>query len=254
MHLPAFLIIYLVAALADSVGFIKSNYFVTFGYTLSVFADALTILIMYKGSMGLITTILTIVIMIYSARLGIYIYLRGKKESYQNKIKDVYTGNSNMSFSAMCPMWLGCALIYACEVAPILFRVKNGTSNDLMLCLGFLLSTSGAVIESLADQQKYNAKKVNPTSFVSTGLYQIVRCPNYLGEILVWTGVFVSGIPAYRGFWQWSAALFGYVCITFVMLAAARTLEIRQNKSYGEDEKYQKYIKTTPILIPGFPI
>ena len=38
------------------------------------------------------------------------------------------------------------------------------------------------------------------------------------------------------------------------MFSGARRIEMRQNKSYGKDPEYRKYIKTTPILIPIVPI
>ena len=38
------------------------------------------------------------------------------------------------------------------------------------------------------------------------------------------------------------------------MFGGARRLEIRQNKSYGDDPEYQRYVKTTPIMIPFVPI
>ena len=37
------------------------------------------------------------------------------------------------------------------------------------------------------------------------------------------------------------------------MFSGARRLEIRQNKNYGKDPEYQKYVKTVPILIPFIP-
>ena len=42
--------------------------------------------------------------------------------------------------------------------------------------------------------------------------------------------------------------------IIYVMFGGARRLEIRQNKSYGSDPKYQCYVQTTPIMIPLVPI
>jgi steroid 5-alpha reductase family enzyme len=113
---------------------------------------------------------------------------------------------------------------------------------------------AGLVIESLADIQKSRAKKVNPGRFVDTGLYRIVRCPNYFREMLFWTGVFVSGFGAVHGVWQWVAVLTGYLGIIYVMFGGARRLEIRQNKSYGKDPEYQAYVKKTPIMIPLIPL
>ncbi len=112
----------------------------------------------------------------------------------------------------------------------------------------------GILFESTADMQKSIAKAQNPNRFCDSGLYRIVRCPNYLGEIIFWTGVFVTGITAYNGVLQWIAAITGYVCIVYIMFGGARRLEIRQNRNYGTDEEYQAYVKTTPILIPFVPL
>ncbi|MBQ1189290.1 MAG: DUF1295 domain-containing protein, partial [Lachnospiraceae bacterium] len=97
-------------------------------------------------------------------------------------------------------------------------------------------------------------KKINPRRFVDTGLYRLVRCPNYLGEMIFWTGVLISGFGAISGIGQWAVVLIGYVGIIFVMFSGARRLEIRQNKNYGNDPEYQKYVKTVPILVPFIPL
>ena len=110
------------------------------------------------------------------------------------------------------------------------------------------------IIEIIADNQKNNAKKINPNKFVDTGLYRIVRCPNYLGEIIFWTGNFISGFNVYVGFSQWFITILGYVGIVFVMFSGARRIEISQNQSYRNDEKYKEYVKKTPILIPFLPL
>lgn len=109
-------------------------------------------------------------------------------------------------------------------------------------------------IESIADRQKSNAKKQNPNRFCDTGLYKIVRCPNYLGEILFWTGVIISGFGVLQGVMQWAIAILGYFLLIYVMFSGAKRLENRQNKNYGEDPEYQAYIKKTPLLLPLIPL
>ena len=55
--------------------------------------------------------------------------------------------------------------------------------------------------------------------------------------------------------WAWiGAAVIGYIGIVYVMFSGARRLEIRQNEVYGNDPEYQKYAKSTPILIPLLPL
>jgi steroid 5-alpha reductase family enzyme len=112
----------------------------------------------------------------------------------------------------------------------------------------------GLVLEAAADMQKSAAKRKNPHRFVDTGLYRVVRCPNYLGEILFWTGVLLSGIPALTSPLRVLAALVGWICIVYIMFNGAQRLERRQNKRYGGKKEYQEYVKKTPIILPFLPI
>ena len=112
----------------------------------------------------------------------------------------------------------------------------------------------GLIFESVADLQKNASKKKNPKRFCDTGLFTIVRCPNYLGEMIFWTGVLLSGINVLQGFGQWAIALTGYIGIIYVMFSGARRLEVRQNKNYGSDPEYRAYVKSTPILLPFVPL
>ena len=126
-------------------------------------------------------------------------------------------------------------------------EAKNILSSVVQNCSLAILG------EALADHQKSAAKKINPKRFCDTGLYKIVRCPNYLGEVLFWTGVLISGIGVVEGS-QWIIAILGFILIVYVMLSGAKRLEIRQNKNYGHDPEYQKYVKTVPILVPFIPL
>jgi steroid 5-alpha reductase family enzyme len=88
---------------------------------------------------------------------------------------------------------------------------------------------------------------------VDTGLYRIVRCPNYLGELILWTGVLLIGLGT-LSVGQWVVAAIGYIGIVYVMFSGARRLELRQNKTYGADPEYQAYSKKVPILLPLIPL
>ena len=72
--------------------------------------------------------------------------------------------------------------------------------------------------------------------------------------MIFWTGVLISSIGAVSGIGQWIVVLIGYVGIIYVMFSGARRLEVRQNKNYGNDPEYQKYVKTVPIMVPFIPL
>lgn len=239
----------------SSIGFKKYIWFISIGYGFSVAGIGAGLLILGKNGLTGGTIFASILFVLYGLRLGGYLALRElKSSSYNSKMKDEIKSSKDMSFAAKCAIWISAALLYVCETSPVIFRIMNQKGTDTVLIVGIAISIIGLVLETCADLQKNAAKKVNPRRFVDTGLYRIVRCPNYFGEMLFWTGVFVGGIPALHGAPQWIAALAGYVGIIYVMFSGARRLEMRQNRTYGDDPEYQKYVKTTPIMIPLIPL
>ena len=85
-------------------------------------------------------------------------------------------------------------------------------------------------------------------------LYKIVRCPNYFGEILFWTGVTVSALDCLAGIGQWITVIIAYILIVFIMFNGAQRLEKRQMARYGSNAEYKTYADKTPIIIPLLPI
>ncbi|MDO4620808.1 MAG: DUF1295 domain-containing protein [Lachnospiraceae bacterium] len=250
-----FFILFAVAMIASSIGFKKYVWFISIGYGAAVAAIGAGLLIMFRGSLSLGTVLLSALFIVYGFRLGGYLaYRELKSTSYNRTMKNEIKDGKDMSVGAKCAIWISAALLYVCETSPVLFRLQAGRGTDVTSILGVLIMILGLTVETTADLQKNRAKKVNPKRFVDTGLFRLVRCPNYLGEMLFWTGVFVSGITVYHTVGQWIAALAGYLGIIYVMFGGARRLEIRQNKNYGSDPEYQKYVKTTPIMIPFVPL
>lgn len=250
-----YLIILLIALVISALGFIKYVYFISLGYGFSIAGIGMALLVTGRGQMDVIVAAPCILLTVYGIRLGGYLLVREiRSASYRTTMKREIKDGSDMKLGVKMAIWVSCALLYTFQVAPVYFRLKNGGKSDGVLIAGTVIMLCGILLESVSDLQKTKAKKKNPNRFVDTGLFRIVRCPNYLGEILFWTGVLLSGVTALRGAVQWIVALLGYVCIVYIMFGGARRLEIRQNKNYGSDPEYQKYTKTTPILIPLVPL
>jgi len=250
-----FLILFLIAMVISSIGFKKFVWFISIGYGFSIAAIGVALLVLFRSGLSVGTVIFSCLFIAYGCRLGGYLLLRElKSTSYNAKMKAEVKDGSDMNIFVKILIWAVCALLYVCETSPVYFRLSNGDGTDIPVIVGICITALGFVLESMSDLQKSKAKKKNPGRFVDTGLFRLVRCPNYLGEILFWTGVFVSGTTSLNSPLQWIAAVFGYVCIVYIMFGGARRLELRQNRNYGEDPEYQKYVKTVPILIPLVPL
>ena len=250
-----FLIIFEVAMLVSSIGFKKYVWFISLGYGFSVMVIGGVLLGAYWQSQSIGTILACAFLIVYGARLGGYLMMREiKNKAYNEKMKKEIKSGKNMKFFVKCCIWVSAALLCACQTSPVLFRLENRSGTDVWLIVGLSLSVLGFLIEVLADIQKSRAKKKNPKRFVDKGLYRIVRCPNYFGELLIWTGLFVSGLNIYTGVLQWICVIVGYLGIVYVMFSGARRLEERQNRTYGKEPEYQAYYKKTPIMLPLIPL
>ena len=248
-----FWLLFAAAMLISSMGFKKYVWFISLGYGFSIAGEGLLMAILYGKTLTPGTLICCLLFVIYGCRLGGYLAVREFKSVSYNKNM---TGEikTDVPFGVKVSIWVTCAVLYVLQVLPVFYRLHNGSGSNVWTYIGAAVMLFGIVFESAADIQKNAAKKVNPKRFVDTGLYRIVRCPNYLGEMIFWTGVLLSGIGALAGVGQWVMALIGYIGIIFVMFSGARRLEIRQNKNYGKDPEYQKYVKSVPILVPFIPL
>ncbi len=249
------LILFAVALLVSSMGFKNYVWFISLGYGFSIAAEGVAMLIFYGKSLTVATVILSALLIAYGLRLSGYLAIRElKSTSYKKHMTSEIKDGKTVPFGVKCAIWVTCALLYLTQVLPVLYRFSNGANDSVMAYVGIGVMAVGLVLETAADIQKNAAKKKNPRRFVDTGLYRIVRCPNYLGELIFWTGVFLSGIGALNNAWQWVLASIGYLGIVFVMFSGARRLELRQNRNYGDDPEYQAYVKKVPILLPLIPL
>lgn len=257
-------IIFAVCCVLSAVGFYKFVYFLSIGYGFAVAGGGIAILVMalVKGwGEGLIwlALIQCALFIAYGVRLSGFLLVRELKNASFKKTdvaQDTLAKNKEkkMPIFVLATIWLTVAVLYTAQVSPMFFRFYNGSTDIILPLVGAGISVFGLVLESIADNQKSAQKKVRPDMVATQGLYKIVRCPNYLGEIIFWTGVFVSGVTTYSGVGQWVTAILAYVSIVYIMFNGAQRLEKRQMARYGDNEEYNTYANKTPIIIPLLPI
>ena len=252
-------ILAIVCAVLCAVGFYKFVYFLSIGYGFAVAGGGIAVFIMalVVGTEAPLWVLLVqaALFLAYGIRLSGFLLVREiKNAAYRKTLKEATGNEKKMPFFVLFTIWVCVAILYTAQVSPMLFRVTNNTTGVILPVIGFAVSVFGLILESIADNQKSAQKKENPDMVATKGLYKMCRCPNYLGEIIFWTGVFVSGINTYSTVGQWITAIIAYICIVFIMFNGAQRLEKRQMERYGNDKAYNEYADKTPIIIPLIPL
>ncbi len=247
-----------VSLAASAVGWIYFIYFFSIGYGLSIAALAVAITTIFTDIITLPAAIFCSTLFIYGIRLAGYLFAREKKSTSYRQILYQPDSKEQKPLHTMFLIWFSCALLYVGQISPITFYLynlsKGADIGTAWVWAGTTVGFIGFLIETIADAQKSIAKKRDPKQFVSTGLYRIVRYPNYFGEILLWSGSFIICFGADCTPWQWIITSLGYTGIIYVMFSGARRLELRQQETYGNNPAFQAYIKQRPLLIPLLPI
>lgn len=115
----------------------------------------------------------------------------------------------------------------------------NGWLGDPRFIFGMVLFAGGAAVNLHADAVLRGLRAPGESGYriPRGGLYRLVSCPNYLGEILEWTGFAIA---------TWSLAGLAFAVFTFANLAP----RARANHRWYR-EKFEDYPAERRALLPG---
>jgi steroid 5-alpha reductase family enzyme len=258
LGLPPVLLVFLgLALLVSSIGFRRVVYFISVGYAFSIVAMALCTLILFFLRWFPLMLLQQAVLLAWGLRLGIYLVRRELHPAYAAQIAATHERTAGMELGKKILIWAGVSVLYVSMYSPALFYAAadpRATGTLVWGTIGVVIGGGGLLLEAVADAQKAAFKRRSPRDFCNTGLYRVVRCPNYLGEILVWVGTYVCAIGAFSGVASFLLSSFGLICIVLIMMGSAKRLEREQEQRYGSREDYQSFTRTVPILFPWVPL
>lgn len=254
------LIFYIVSAVCCCIGFKKYVYFLSVGYGFSVIGLGIAYFVaalVNDYEWNVVILLQCVLFVAYGARLSGFLIARELKNGNYRKVLKEATkeGEKPMPVFVKLVIWIFVSAMYVMQTCPVFYRLYNGGGQEVVLPLvGAVISLIGLVLEAMSDKQKSAQKSVNPNMVATQGLFKMVRCPNYFGEILFWTGVFVSALDVLSGAGQWILAVLGYILIVAVMINGAQRLDKRQEARYGKIKEYRGYADHTPLIIPLVPV
>lgn len=273
----------LASFLPPAMGYIKSEWTVSYGYGFATAFSAISLLM--KQQHPMISTLHAASLVFYGLRLNAFLFLRNRlspryqeinkkiEEKANKKYEEKAKKNSNglspryKASISKTPVVLSCGLLYYGLYLPVLLTskfisdaaaVKSSAGVGLtvlkaligMQWFGFLLGAVGDLTKSYVKGSEKDGKFL-----VTSGVFSVLRHPNYTGEIIAWTSNFLCGAlsAAYLLRRQFSLSTFGSLGLSlmgcagmwFVLLGATSNLEKRQQDDYGEMEKYKEWVKNT---------
>tara|TARA_Y100001935_G_scaffold252534_1_gene256669 strand:+ start:674 stop:1516 length:843 start_codon:yes stop_codon:yes gene_type:complete len=235
--------------------FVPSYYFQTekfFDLTGTISYVSSVLFIFFKSntveSINLGSLALSTFIIIWSLRLGTFLFLRIKKAGKDRRFNEIKKSFSwfFMTFS-LSGMWVTICSICA------LTGIANGIIFSSTTIIGIIIFIIGFTIEIIADSQKskFRAKDDNKDKFISSGLWRYSRHPNYLGEIILWLGISLISFSSLEGFQYITLISPIFTYLLLVNVSGINLLEKSGKKKWGHLESYKIYKKNTPRLI-GF--
>ncbi|MBN1523194.1 MAG: DUF1295 domain-containing protein [Spirochaetales bacterium] len=256
--IPAVVVLLFAAALVlSATGFYRLVYFISIGYGFSIAGMAIISAVVFNYGLTWFSVLHASLLAVYGLRLGLFLLRREFQASYKKEQEEIQKEYPARKVVLKLAIWITVSLLYVIMVSPLVFHLEAVCSPvfSTITIVGLIAGFAGLGIEAAADFQKSAFKKKYPARFCDSGLYRVVRSPNYFGEILVWLGSFLAAIPFYgNDLWRWIFAATGLAVIILIMLGSAKRLEAKQEERYGADIAFKEYCRRTPILFPLVPI
>ena len=132
-------------------------------------------------------------------------------------------------------------------VIPALVLLNEGYRGNLITYLAFLVCISAAVIQFLADTRLHRFRRSSSGEICCEGLWNYSRHPNYLGEILMWWGVYFMLISSAPEKW-----ILGIGALANTLLFIFISIPLMEKRQLENKPGYDDYMQKTNMLIPFF--
>lgn len=196
------------------------------------------------------TWLLAAMVIVWAARLGTYLFRRIRSSGSDDRFAEILPDTPRLFL-----VWTiqGLWVTFTALAAWTAMTTTPGRPLGWLSLLGGLLWLGGFVLEVTADAQKsaFRRNPPNKGEFIRTGVWSRSRHPNYFGEIVTWTGVFLVAAPVLHG-WQWVALVSPvFVTVLLTRVSGIPMLEKKADRRWGDRADYREYKRTTPVLIPS---
>lgn len=202
----------------------------------------------------------SLAVIAWATKLAGFLFFRALKVKQDARLTDILsTSGGTTMFWVLSSLWGA-----VCSLPHTLGTTSSDPGNPTAFKVGVAMYVVGLITETLADYQKWVFKVSNPGQFCDVGLWSISQHPNFFGNLLVWSGIFVMNAPALVD--PMAKTMVGkYSRVGLALLsplilypyfygqasgAISNTVELFEKK-YGDNPGYRDYVDTVPLIIPN---
>jgi len=136
-------------------------------------------------------------------------------------------------------------LVVFVAMIPVLYYVREYSYFNIYQVLALLLSLAAISLELISDVQLHRFRKTaSPGDIMTHGLWRYSRHPNYLGEILMWWGIYLLLVAVNPEYW------YLFVCPSVnTLLFLFISIPLMEKRLLANKPGYAKYRQQTSLLL-----
>jgi steroid 5-alpha reductase family enzyme len=140
-------------------------------------------------------------------------------------------------------MYMPTCLVFLGTI-PLWYMVNTVELNPLPPCLGGIVILTGTALEFAADRET-RRYKADPGRgpYIYSGIWKYSRHPNYLGEILIWAGLFIAALQNFH-----PLSLPGPLLIMILFITIS--IPMMEKHLLARTPLYRDYRRNVPMLLP----
>lgn len=192
--------------------------------------------------------LVALMVVVWAARLGSFLFRRIRHDGGDRRFDRIKTNPLQFFMT-----WLMQGLWVALTISGALAIITTNNPKDFGVfgVIGAAMWFVGFVVEVTADRQKsaFRSDPANVGRFINSGLWAWSRHPNYFGEILLWSGIFVMALPVLEST-RWVVVISPvFVFFLLAKISGVPMLERRAQRTWGDEAGFQAYIASTPVIM-----
>ncbi|MDW7658008.1 MAG: DUF1295 domain-containing protein [Bacillota bacterium] len=208
----------------------------------------LTLLAVELGTFSPGAIILLLIIWYWGVRLTVNWAMTFNNLDQQDWRYDLLRNQTNRLYPlvSLTGIHLFPTLVVFLAIIPAIQYIQVGRITPVTI-FGYAICLTAATLQWVADFQMHRHKKCRSDKhrIIDSGLWQYCRHPNYLGEIMMWWGVYVIMASVLPQRWYLLAgALANTLMFLFISIPMAEK-RLEHNK-----HDYSEYVSRIPMLLP----